>query len=83
MEAIPVVRIYAGNNKAIVQVFKKDLIKSFRLPNSFVLEYYAVDLSTKSAIKPNIPLTKQSPEEQCLLETGKLLIVGNTGKRRQ
>lgn len=71
--------IYAGNNKAIVQVFRSDLIKSFRdYQNSFVIEYYVVDLSAKSVQKLNIPLTKYPRRTMGVLENGKIAIVGNT-----
>lgn len=71
--------IYAGNNKAVVQVFRSDLVNTFRdYQNGFVLEYYVVDLATKSVQKLDIPLTKWPRRTLGLLENGKVAIVGNT-----
>lgn len=71
--------IYAGNNKAVVQVFRSDLITTFRdYQTGYVIEYYVVDLSTKSVQKLNIPLTKWPRKTLGILENGKVAIAGNT-----
>src|SRR5690606_24549739 len=71
--------LYVGNNKAIVQVFRSDLIDEYGdYQGDFVIEYHVVDLITEETTQLDIPLSKYPRKAMVLLENGKAVIVGNT-----
>lgn len=71
--------LYVGNGKALVQVFRSDLITKYKdYQGAFVIEYYEVDLNTKAIKKLNIPLAKYPRRAMAMLQDGKAAIVGNT-----
>ncbi len=71
--------VYAGNNKAIVQVFRSDLISQYSdYQGSFVIEYYVIDLVAKTTEKLDIPLCKYPRRAIEIIDDGKVAIVGNT-----
>lgn len=71
--------LYVGNGKAIVQVFRSDLITKYKdYQNGFVIEYYEVNLETKATKKLAIPLAKYPRRAMALLQDGKAAIIGNT-----
>ncbi|MCG9792806.1 DUF4374 domain-containing protein [Flavobacterium algicola] len=73
--------LYVGNNKGIVQVFRSDLISKYGdYQGAFVIEYYVVDIATKSTQKLTIPLSKYPRRAMSLLKDGTVAIVGNTEK---
>ena len=60
--------VYAGNNKAIVQIFNGDFI-----------EYYVADLSSKSLTKLDIPASDYPVRRSfTLLDNGNVAIISNT-----
>lgn len=70
---------YAGNNKAVVQVFRSDLITEYKdYQGSYVIEYHAIDLITKETTKLNLPLSKYPRRTVRSIGNGKVAIVGNT-----
>lgn len=70
---------YAGNNKAVVQVFRDDLIEKYAdYQGSFVIEYHSVDLITKETTKLDIPLSKWPRNMIEAIGDGKVAIIGNT-----
>lgn len=71
--------LYVGNNKAIVQVFRSDLVTAYGdYQGAFVIEYYVVDLETETTEQLNIPLSKYPRRAMALLNDGTVAIVGNT-----
>ena len=71
--------LYVGNKKAIVQVFRSDLIQEFRdYQGDFVIEYHLVDLETKEVEQLDVPLSKYPRKALSLLKNGKAVIVANT-----
>ncbi|MDR7130924.1 hypothetical protein J2X69_003283 [Algoriphagus sp. 4150] len=71
--------LYVGNNKAIVQVFRSDLITAYGdYQGGFVIEYHLVDLLTKSTSKLDIPLSRYPRRAMALTAGGKAVIMANT-----
>jgi len=71
--------VYAGDNKAVVQVFRSDLVTAYAdYQGAFVLEYYEVDLVSKAVTKLDIPLSKWPRRALNVLDNGKVGIVANT-----
>lgn len=71
--------LYVGNNKAIVQVFRSDLITAYRdYANGYVIEYYVADLAAQTLTKLNMPLSRNPKQALSLLKDGKAVIVSNT-----
>lgn len=70
--------LYVGSNKAIVQVFRSDLIKEYSdYTKSFVIEYHLVDLKTKTTQKLDIPLSRHPRHTMQRLKNGKSAIAVN------
>jgi len=71
--------LYVGNNKAIVQIFRSDLISDYGdYQGGFVIEYYLVDLVNQTTQKLNIPLSKYPRRALERLDDGRAVIVANT-----
>lgn len=71
--------LYVGNNKAIVQVFRSDLITEYGdYQNGFVIEYHLVDLATEATEQLDVPLSKYPRKALELLDNGKAVIMANT-----
>jgi hypothetical protein len=70
--------VYAGNNKAIVQVFRSDLITKYADYDSYVIEYHSIDLSTKETTKLEIPVSKYPRNMIQSIGDGKVAIIANT-----
>ncbi|WP_108868772.1 DUF4374 domain-containing protein [Aquimarina aquimarini] len=71
--------LYLGSNKALVQVFRGDLIQEYKdYQGGFVIEYHLIDLITKTTEKLNLPLLKYPRRAMELIGDGKVAIVGNT-----
>lgn len=71
--------VYAGNSKAIVQVFDSNLIKAYKdYQTGFVIQYYEVDLVTQAIRKLDIPLSKYPRRALERMKNGKVAIMANT-----
>jgi hypothetical protein len=71
--------VYAGNNKAIVQVFDSNLIRAHKdYQTGFVIQYYETDLVTQAVRKLDIPLSKYPGRALERLKNGKVAIMANT-----
>ncbi|EAR12949.1 hypothetical protein PI23P_09985 [Polaribacter irgensii 23-P] len=71
--------VYAGNNKAIVQVFRSDLITKYAdYQGGYVIEYHSIDLTTKETTKLDIPISKYPRNMMQSLGDGRVAIIGNT-----
>ncbi|WP_234571562.1 DUF4374 domain-containing protein [Rhodohalobacter sp. 614A] len=71
--------VYAGNNVAVVQVFRSDLVDEYGdYQGDFVIEYHAVNLESGATQKLDVPLSKWPRRSMQLLDDGTVAIVGNT-----
>ena len=70
--------IFAGDDKVIVQIFESSRIKAYRdYQHGFVISYYEVNLSSQSAKKLDIPLSKYPRRAIQSLSNGKVAIAVN------
>ncbi|MDW7691679.1 DUF4374 domain-containing protein [Flammeovirgaceae bacterium SG7u.111] len=71
--------LYVGNNKAIVQVFRSDLIEEYSdYQWDFNIEYYVVDVVSGETEKLNIPLAMYPRNAMTITRDGKGAIAATT-----
>jgi hypothetical protein len=68
-----------SDSKAVIKVFRKDLIKEFSdFYESFTVEHYVVDMIAKTAVKLDVPIAKGIDGHYADMGKGKFAIPVNT-----